>query len=243
MSNSPQERQWKQGIMDAVPIGLSFLLFGGIFGMMAIQAGLSIWQSVGMSFIVFAGSAQFTSLSMISDQASILAIILATFLINSRHLLMGLSMSPYYAGFSNRFVTLLSFFLIDEQYALTLNRFRHFAPTKSYIMGVSFTLYFTWVFGTFLGTMTGSWIPDPEALGLGFSFTAMFLALVFYQLTNLLRIATFFLCGGLAVALVFVVPNGLHLLIAGVLSFAIGYAFPAKSRKVVKEEQPKEVTA
>lgn len=243
MEKNQNQQQWKQGILDAVPIGLSFLLFGGIFGMMSLQTGLNVWQSLAMSLIVFAGSAQFTTLSMISEQAGMWTIVLATFLINSRHLLMGLSMSPYYTSFSSRFTTIMSFFLIDEQYAITLNRFRHYKPTKTYIMGVSFTLYFTWVFGTWLGTIAGRWIPDPETLGLGFSFTAMFLALVYYQFTSLLRIMTFFLCGAIAVGLVFVVPNGLHLLAAGVVAFGIGYAFPAKEKRTEEGQPQQEVTA
>ncbi|MFD3445972.1 AzlC family ABC transporter permease [Microbacteriaceae bacterium 4G12] len=230
-------QQWRQGVMDAIPIGLSFLLFGSIFGMMAMQTGLTAWQSVAMSMMVFAGAAQFACLPMLAEHASYWTIILATFLINSRHLLMGLSISPYYKTFSKRFVNFAGFFLLDEQYALTLHRFRHHKPNQSYIIGLSLTFYITWCVGTWLGTVAGGWIPNPEALGLGFSFTAMFLALVYYQFTSLLRVVTFFVCGLVATMLVFVLPNGLHILVAGIVSFAIGYALPAKEQETETEQQ------
>ncbi|MFC3882133.1 AzlC family ABC transporter permease [Bacillus songklensis] len=232
-----KQNDWKKGFTDALPIAFSFILFGGIFGMLSVQTGLSVLESVGMSLIVFAGSAQFTAISLLSDHASMWTIILVTFFINSRHLLMGLSMSPYYQPFSNKFSTIMAFFLIDEQYAITMNHFRHHKATQRYIMAVSFTLYGTWVIGTWLGTLTQSLIPDPEQLGLGFSFTALFLALVYFQFTSPLRIAVFILCGVASVLFSFILPYGLHLLAGGAIAFAIGYFF--NNEKV--GEQPDEV--
>lgn len=228
---------WREGVLDAVPIGISLVLFGAIYGMLSLQAGLTAWESMGMSLIVYAGSAQFTALPLIKDGASMFAIILATFLLNSRHLLMGLSVSPYYKSFSPWIVNVTAFFLTDEQYAITLNRFRSKGSQSSYVMAVSLSLYVAWAFGTWLGIVAGKWIPDPEALGLGFSFTAMFLALAYYQLNSWLRITTFLLCGSLATGLTFVLPNGLHLLAAGLLAFGIGYLLPENSQEDEEQQE------
>ncbi len=216
----------RQGVLDAGPITISIVLFGAIFGMLSRQAGLSAWQSLGMSLVVYAGSAQFTALSMLAEHANLGAIVLATFLLNSRHFLMGLSMAPHYQGFSRWTVNALAFFLTDEQYAITLNRFRHHQSDSAYIWAVSLSLYAGWCGGTWLGIAAGKWLPDPNALGLGFSFTAMFLALAYYQLTSALRILTFLACGTIAVALAVWLPGGLHLLAAGLIAFAIGYFLP-----------------
>ncbi|MFC4766479.1 AzlC family ABC transporter permease [Effusibacillus consociatus] len=226
--------QWRQGLLDAAPIAVSIIIFGAIFGMLSSQTGLSAWESVGMSLIVYAGSAQFTALAMLAEHAGIWSIVLATFLLNSRHFLMGLSMSPHYSSFSKTFINGSAFFLTDEQYAITLNRFRHNPSNKSYIVTVSLTLYFGWALGTWIGTAAGSWIPDPNALGLGFSFTAMFLALAYYQLVSVLRILTFLVCGVLAICFAFVLPNGLHLLGAGAIAFMIGYFSQPVVAKEVK---------
>jgi len=222
----------RQGVLDSLPITVSIILFGVIFGMLSLQAGLSGSQAVLMSFTVYAGAAQFTALSMLADQADLWAIVLACFLLNSRHLLMGLSMSPYYQKFSFAQVNLFAFFLTDEQYAITLNRFRHQQSDAAYIIAVGLSLYIGWCSGTWLGTIAGKWFPDPASLGLGFSFTAMFLALAYYQLTSPLRIAVFLLCGTAAAGLSLLLPSGLHLLAAGVIAFAIGYCLPVK-----KEDQ------
>lgn len=227
-SSQPSTSSWRQGVLDSLPITVSIIMFGAIFGMLSLQAGLTVWQTLAMSLVVYAGSAQFTALSMISEHNSLWAIVLATFLLNSRHLLMGLSISPHYQQFSRAQVNVFAFFLTDEQYAISLNRFRHHKSDAAYILSVCLSLYLGWFTGTLLGTVAGQWIPDPEALGLGFSFTAMFLALAYYQLTSLLRIMTFVLCGIIAVGMSFFLPSGLHLLIAGIIAFAIGYYMPTR---------------
>lgn len=227
MNQSKQEL--KQGIIDSLPIVASFVLFGAIFGMLSLQAGLKSWEAMLMSLLVYAGAAQFTALSMIMEQSQVWSIVLAAFLLNSRHFLMGLSMAPHYAKFDRKFINTSAFFLVDEQYAITLNRFRNHPSHGSYILAVSISLYASWNLGTWLGVMAGSWIPDPAALGLGFSFTAMFMALAYYQLSSWFRAAVFILCGIVAVALATVLPNGLHLLFAGGVAFAIGYATAGKS--------------
>lgn len=216
------------GLWDALPITASYILFGAIFGMMALQAGLTSWESIAMSIFVYTGAAQFSAVSMIAEQAGFWAILITTCLLNTRHLLMGLSISPYYQCFSPAKVSALAFFLTDEQYAITLNRFRHEESRVSYIFGVSISLYLSWITGTWLGTVAGQWIPDPASLGLGFSFTAMFLALAYYQLVSVARVVTFLFCGALAVLCTILLPDGLHLLVAGVVAFLIGYMLPAK---------------
>jgi 4-azaleucine resistance transporter AzlC len=226
----------RRGFLDALPITASYVLFAAIFGMLALQTGLSAWESVAMSLIVYTGAGQFAALSMLAEQASASAIILTTFLLSSRHFLMGLSMSPHYQRFSPAEVHLLAFFLTDEQYAITLNRFRHHQSDVPYILGVSLPLYFSWCGGTWLGAVAGQWIPDPASMGLGFSFTAMFLALAYYQLTTLVRVFTFLLCGAVAVGLALVLPSGLDLLAAGILAFAIGYAWPNREPRESSEQ-------
>ncbi len=227
--------EYRQGLLDALPLTISLILFGGIFGMLSIQAGLTSWQSLAMSLIVFAGASQFTAISMIPEHTGIWAIILTTFLLNSRHLIMGLSMAPHYKDFSQKHVNVLAFLFVDEQYALSLNRFRQHKSDATYALAVGLSLYLSWAFGTWIGTIAGQWLPDPAALGLNFSFTAMFLALAYYQLQSVARIMAFLFCGAIAVWLGMILPNGLHLLAAGIVAFGIGYFLPQKQENTARE--------
>jgi len=240
--SSDSRAAFRQGFLDALPITASYVLFAAIFGMLSLQAGLVPWQSVAMSLIVYAGAAQFTALSMLADDASLWAIVLTTFLLNSRHLLMGFSLAPYYQHYTRTQVNGLAFLLTDESYAITLNRFQKHFNHPAYTFAVSISIYIAWAGGTWLGTAAGHLIPDPASLGLGFSFTAMFLALAYYQLSSLLRILTFIGLGVLAIWLSLLLPSGLPLLIVGIVAFAIGYFLPAeKAAKAEASSQMQEV--
>mgnify|MGYP001167431905 CR=1 FL=1 len=239
-SSAQSMAAFKSGLWDALPITASYILFGAIYGMMAMQAGLTSWESLALSIFVYTGAGQFSTVSMIAEQAGFWAILMTICLLNTRHLLMALSVSPYYQQFSNAKVNLLAFFLTDEQYAITLNRFRREKTQEAYIYGVSISLYLSWALGTWLGAVAGQWIPDPASLGLGFSFTAMFLALAYYQLVSLARIVTFLFCGALAVVCALWLPNGLHLLIAGTAAFLIGYMLPSRQEADAAAKEARE---
>lgn len=196
---------------------------------------ISVAECGDVSLCVFR-CRQFSAIAMFADHASMWAIVLTTCMLNTRHLLMGLSISPYYQRFSSAQVNGLAYFLTDEQYAISLNRFRQHPSEASYIVAVGGSFLASWILGTWLGTVAGQWIPDPASLGLDFSFTAMFVALAFYQLTSFTRTLTFLLCGGLAVIFALLLPNGLHLLVAGLVAFMIGYVWPTKGTE--KKENP-----
>ena len=77
-----------QGVKAGVPIILGIIPVGVAFAIMARQSGFSILETIMMSATVFAGASQMVSVNMYSQGADLLAIILATFVINLRHLIM-----------------------------------------------------------------------------------------------------------------------------------------------------------
>ena len=54
-----RSQEFVHGCRDILPLILGAIPFGLIFGTLAVGAGLSGWQTMGMSALVFAGSAQF----------------------------------------------------------------------------------------------------------------------------------------------------------------------------------------
>lgn len=66
-----------------------------IFGGLAIAAGLSPWQTLGMSLLVFAGSAQFIAVSLIGAGAGLAVVLLTTLVVNLRHALYSASLQPF----------------------------------------------------------------------------------------------------------------------------------------------------
>lgn len=214
---------WGQGILDALPMGISLTIFGSIFGIMAIQSGLTPIESLLMSLISFAGSAQLSVLPMLQEHSSIYAMILTTFLINSRHLLYGLSLSPFFSSFDRKFNNFTAYFLSDALYALSLNHCRERHHRKGYIIGAGLFLYITWGLGTFIGTIFGTLIPEHESLGLEFSITAIFLIMAYKEITSLLKFSIFLVTGLVVISLSPVLPVGVLLFLAAGFCFTIGY--------------------
>lgn len=82
------------GFKRMAPLSLFVVAFGLAFGVAAIQHGLSSWETLLMSSLVFAGTAQFAALELWGPTIPLTALIATTFAINARHLLMGASLLP-----------------------------------------------------------------------------------------------------------------------------------------------------
>ena len=58
------------------------------YAALAIKAGLNPIETVSMSFFVFAGAGQFMAVSMLAGGASLIAIVLTSFVVNFRYFIM-----------------------------------------------------------------------------------------------------------------------------------------------------------
>src|SRR5512140_3302688 len=77
-----------------------------------------------MSLIVYAGSAQFIATAMLGAGAGFLPIVLTTFSINLRHVLMSSSLSLPLRNLRGGWLTIFAYGVTDESFALNVGRFR-----------------------------------------------------------------------------------------------------------------------
>ena len=175
---------FRSGLKEGMPLALSIFAYGLVFGVLARQAGLSYWETVLMSGLVFAGSAQFVAVGMVASEASIGQIVLATLLLNLRHLLMGASLAPYLAKVKPWKLALLAHGLNDEAYALTISRFQRLGGSAAYFFGTGTATFLGWFFSSALAAVAGSLPGDPQHFGLGFAFLGAFIGLLIPQITG-----------------------------------------------------------
>src|SRR6202048_2258755 len=116
--------EFLNGIKGILPILLGVLPFGLIYGVSARSAGLPVIAAQAMSFIVFAGSAQFVTVQLISAGIPVSIIILTACLLNLRHALYSASLAPYVKQLPRRWKMLLAYVLTDEAYAVTITHYR-----------------------------------------------------------------------------------------------------------------------
>lgn len=190
-----------QGVTDSIPVLVGIAPFGIAYGLMALSVGLTPMETFFMSLIVFAGASQLAAISMIgSGIMEWSTIVLGTFLINLRHLVMGASLAPYMLPLPRAIQLLLSFGIVDETYAITIVRSKTVGYNPVYQLGSNLSAYITWLTSTLAGIILKTYIHDPMSWGLDFAMPATFLALL---MPRLIDIRSMLVCAAAALVSVF----------------------------------------
>src|SRR5215218_9418286 len=115
----------KWGLKAVLPMMLSFVPFGLLLGAQASQKGFSVVEVPLMTGLNFGGGSEFAAVGLWTSPPLVLLIVAITFLINSRHLLMGASLAPYLKHLPKRRVLPALFLMCDESWAMGLSDARH----------------------------------------------------------------------------------------------------------------------
>ena len=176
----PRESGFAEAIRVAGVIILGLFFVGIGLGVLVHSYGLPFWVAPLLPLLVFAGSVEFVLIDMISNHASLLSIAVMTLLINSRHLMYGLSYPiERVRGGLAKFYTVYT--LIDEAYALNTGPDRH-KLRASRILLVHAGLHLSVLASATLGYVLGASFLS-ELKGVDFVMTALFavLAIDAYQ--------------------------------------------------------------
>ena len=165
----------RRGAIACLPLLPSTFIFGAVLGVLATQRGLGLGELLFMSLTVFAGSAQFVSVDLWRDTIPALTIIIATFVINLRYVLIGASLRPVFRG-RPLWVKICAMHMVaDENWAMTMAQKE--TPIPGFLLGGGLFLAVIWGSGNTIGYMLAGGIPDPKVYALDFAFTAIFAAL------------------------------------------------------------------
>jgi 4-azaleucine resistance transporter AzlC len=177
--------------------------FGVIYGVVALQSGISPVAAVLMSSVVFAGSAQFLLAQLVGAGAPALLSIGAVGLINLRHALYSASVAPVLHTLPRRWKLLLAYLLTDEAYAAAIPHLlaEPRSPQAHWILfGSGFALWAGWQLSTLAGVLIGAQLP-PD-LGLDFALPLTFIAIVVPLIDSRARLIAALTAAGVAVLLV-----------------------------------------
>jgi 4-azaleucine resistance transporter AzlC len=186
LTDSSDYIEFKRGIKTSLPMLFGIIPFALVLGAQATQKGLSFLEVPILTGLNFAGGSEFAILEVWTNPPNILVLVLITFLVNSRHLLMGASLVPYLRHLPNKKVFPALFFMCDESWALALadaNKNQQYVGMQhafnlSYYLGACFALYLMWIFFTTLGGVLGPTLGDISRLGFDMAFPAVFLVLL-----------------------------------------------------------------
>jgi len=192
---------WQRGLAQATPIILGYVPIGFAYGILAQKSGLSTIHTVGMSLIVYAGASQFIAAGLFAAGIPALSIVITTFVVNLRHMLMSAAMAPHLRAWTRPQLTAFAYELTDETFAVHAARFADHKPDRAEIFWVNVLSQTAWVTGSYLGTVGGQFVPDPKPWGLDFALPALFGALIVLQIRDRLQVGIALATGVLTVAL------------------------------------------
>ena len=180
-SRTTDRKAWAS-LSPALPVVLGYLPIGFAFGVLAVSAGISPFNAVLMSLIVFAGSAQLMAVGFITQGVGPWTLIAATFIINLRHLLMSASLSPHMQKWRGAQVAGFAFELTDETFGVHSLRFEQGQTAPGSALRINMVCHLSWVVGSLLGVLAGGLIEDVRLFGLDYALPAMFIALLVMQI-------------------------------------------------------------
>ena len=176
---------FRKGIIDCIPTLFGYVGIGIAAGIIGKAANLTILEITLLSIIVYAGAAQFIITGLLLTTAPIMAIIFTVFLINLRHLLMGMTIAPFFKRFSLINNIGIGTLLTDETFAVAINAIsQQKTIDANWMHGLNITAYLVWIMSCITGAILGNWLPDPYQFGFDFSLIAMFIGLLYLQFIN-----------------------------------------------------------
>lgn len=212
-----------KGVIAGISIALGYFPVALTFGFIAETTGLTLLETIGMSAFVFAGAAQYMSLSLLAIGTGALEIIFTTFIINIRHLLMSTAISEKAEQDHPLVKAIYAFGITDEVFAVTSTK--EGKLTSLYIGGVAFIAYSSWVINSGIGYVIGASLPQTLQQSMSIALYALFIALLVPSLKKHRKII--FLAALAAIfnaILTLFIPNGWAIIIA-TLASAISVEF------------------
>ena len=174
--------EFRRGYYTALPLMLGFVPLGMILGAQASQVGQSALTTFLMSAINLAGGSEFAALGLWSSAPPVLMIAFTTFLINSRHIVMGVTFAPYMKDQKGFRLYFGHFLMVDESWALDMQDIQRRSLegkgfSYGFHIGCGVGLWMAWAFSCFAGGILGNSFGDLSRYGFMAALPATFIAL------------------------------------------------------------------
>ena len=213
-----------KGVKDTSPLMIPVIPFGIIYGVLAIDLGLTPLIAIAMSVIIFGGASQIIFLQLFSAGASSLVILSSVGAVNSRHLLYGTVLSEYLSELNLTWKIIVSYFLVDQAFAVSSDYFKKNKKDKDkhfHLIGGGLNCWSIWQITTIIGIYLGSIIP--EKLGLTFAIPLTFLALLVNDFRKLTNVIVIVVSGSIATLGYQIIPFKAYVIVAALVGLFVAF--------------------
>jgi predicted branched-subunit amino acid permease len=214
---------WK-GVRDGAPFILVAGPFATLFGVVATEAGLNLFEVLSFSVVVIAGAAQFTALELMQKEAPTIIVLISALAVTLRVAMYSAALTPYLGNAPLWQRVIISYLLVDQSYALSHAKFdaepnMSIPERTAYYFGTCTLVMIAWFSFSYLGATVGTLMPAniPLDFALPIAFLSM-IAPMIRSLPHLAAATTAIVVSLLCIA----VPYSLGLIIAGIAGMAAG---------------------
>jgi 4-azaleucine resistance transporter AzlC len=209
---------WR-GFRATVPMALSIMPFGIAYGAVASQS-MAPWRGVLMSVLVFAGTAQFVTASMLAQGSGYLPILITALLLNLRLILLSAAISPHIRHAPASLQPLFAHMLTDESFAVSMAEFECRPASPWFFIGSGLTIFSFWQVATVTGLFFGSSLP--QGVGLEYALPATLVCLIFMLVRGRRGVVVAILAASLSLALLPVVSSTWSVMVATLVAATVG---------------------
>jgi len=217
--------EFRQGARDIMSVAPGIAAWGLMTGVAMVKSGLSVFESLLMSIVVFAGSAQLAAMPLLIAGAPMWVILATGFCVNLRFVVFSAHLRPYmmHLPLVQRLVT--GYLTTDMSYVLFVRRFPQpsndptvCAAQQANLAGNCFVNWAAWVGASIVGVTAANFVPT--AWGLGFAGILALVGILCSLGDSPLRLVSGGVAGAAAVA-AFALPLRLNILVAIAAAVAI----------------------
>lgn len=171
------KKQFLYGLKRGFPIAIGYVPVSFTFGLLAVSGGLPAGLVIFISMSNLTSAGQFAGTNLILAGADYLEIMLTTFIINIRYMLMSLSLSQRIdrkMKLPRRL--LIAFGVTDETFSVA--SMEQGDLSFSFLAGLMTGPFLGWSIGTALGAVICSALPKSLGNALGIALYGMFIAIL-----------------------------------------------------------------
>lgn len=158
-----------EGVQAVLPALIATSAWALVTGVAMVRSGLTEWQALGMSLLVYAGSAQLAALPLIAADAPIWVVILTALILNLRFVIFSAALHPHLGRLPLKKRLVLGFLTTDFGSAICITHWTrwqeqgHSQPGDTrqlwFFAGVAAVSWLTWQTSSIVGLLAGSLVP------------------------------------------------------------------------------------
>ena len=170
----------KAAFPHTLPVFAGFCFLGMAYGIYMNVSGFSFVYPMIMSIVIFGGSLEFVTVTMLLGSFAPVQSLIAAIMIQARHLFYGIAMLDRFKNKGMKKIYLI-YAMCDETFSVNYSaKIPKDVDDGWFMFFVSLLNQLYWVLGATLGGIAGSWLTI-DTTGIDFVMTAMFVVIFLDQ--------------------------------------------------------------